>query len=207
MLKNTPRTKCGVVFDKTKNQDWNMDQKIRQDALEIVGKAIEILKTKEDKDILELKELSDHTIHNASVFQDNCSVSLAVLAYALSKMMMRYPQESYEYKEILKLFLIEKENLEKDDENGFNDTMKRLFLLISKIDSKLEMYVQEVINNAQIKKGSKLCEHGVSCAKSAEVLGVSQWDLMNYLGKTKLVEYASGIDLKSRLRFARRLFS
>ena len=184
-----------------------MDPKIRQDALDAVEKVIEILKTKEDKDILDLKELSDHTIHNASIFQDDCSVSLAVLVYALSKIMMRYPQEGYEYKEILKLFLIEKDNLEKDDEQGFNDSMKRLFSIISKIDSKLELYVQEVINNAQIKKGSKLCEHGVSCAKSAEVLGVSQWDLMNYLGKTKIVEYAPGIDLKSRLKFARRLFS
>lgn len=184
-----------------------MDLKIRQDALEAVQRIIEILKTKEDKDILELKELSDHTIHNASIFQDECSVSLAVLVYALSKIMTRYPQESYEYKEILKLFLVEKDNLEKDDENSFNGTMKRLFSLISKIDSKLDMYVQEVINNAQIKKGSKLCEHGVSCAKSAEVLGISQWDLMNYLGKTKIVEYAPGVDLKSRLKFARRLFS
>ena len=184
-----------------------MDAKIKEDALEIIERVIEILKTKEDKDILELKELSDHTIHNASIFQDDCSVSLAVLVYALSKIMMRYPQESYEYKEILNLFLIEKDNLKNDDEKSFNDSMKRLFLLISKIDSKLEMYVQEVITQAQIKKGSKLCEHGVSCAKSAEVLGISQWELMHYLGNTKIIEYEPGIDLKSRLKFARRLFS
>ena len=184
-----------------------MDPKIRQDALEAIERVIEILKTKEDKDILELKELSNHTIHNASIFQDECSVSLAVLVYALSKIMARYPQESYEYKEMLNLFLAEKDNLENDNEKGFNDAMKRLFSLISKIDSKLELYVQEVINNAQIKKGSKLCEHGVSCAKSAEVMGISQWDLMDYMGKTKIIDYAPGVDLKSRIKFARGLFS
>ena len=184
-----------------------MDAKIRQDALEAVERIIEILKTKEDKDILELKDLSDHTIHNASIFQDDCSVSLAVFVYALSKIMGKYPQDSPEYKEILNLFILEKKHLEDDDEKSFHDILKELFSIISKIDAKIDLYVQEVINNAQIKKGSKLCEHGVSCAKSAEVLGVSQWDLMNYLGKTKIVEYTPGIDLKSRLKFARRLFS
>lgn len=183
-----------------------MDAKIKQDALEIIEKVIEILKTREEKDILELKDLSDHTMHNASVFQDDCSVSLAVLVYALSKIMGRYSNESYD-EQVLKLFMLGKQHLQNDDEISFNEDIKKLFSIISKVDSKIDLYVQEVISQAQIKKGSKLCEHGVSCAKSAEVLGISQWDLMDYLGKTKIIEYAPGIDVKSRLKFARRIFS
>ncbi len=178
-----------------------------EDALKIVEGVIEVLQTKEDRDILELKGLSDHTIHNASIFQDECSVSLAVLVYALSKIMGRYSEESPEYMEILDLFILEKKHLKNNDEKSFHEIMKKLFLIISKIDSKIDLYVQEVINQAQIKKGSRLCEHGVSCAQSAEVLGISQWDLMDYLGKTKIIEYAPGIDIKSRMKFARRLFS
>ena len=184
-----------------------MDQKIREDALKIVERVIEILQLKDDKDILELKDLSDHTIHNASIFQDECSVSLAVLVYALSKIMDKYPQDSPEYKEILNLFILEKKHLNNDDEQSFHEAIKKLLSIISKVDSKIDMYVQEVINHAQIKKGSRLCEHGVSCAQSADVLGISQWDLMDYLGKTKIVEYAPGIDIKNRIKFARRLFS
>lgn len=184
-----------------------MDARIREDAIKIVERVIGILKTKEEKDILELRELSNHTVRNASVFQDYCSISLAVLVYALSKIMARYPQESYEYSQILKFFQAEREHLINDDQNSFTDVMKKLFSVISKIDSKIKLYLQEVISQAQIKKGSHLCEHGLSCAKASEILGISQWDLMNYLGKTNIVEYLPGIDVKNRLKFARRLFS
>ena len=71
----------------------------------------------------------------------------------------------------------------------------------------MKLYVQEVINQAQIKKGSKLCEHGLSCSKSAEILGISQWELMNYIGKTKLSEEEHDIvDLRTRIDYARGLF-
>ena len=184
-----------------------MDLKIREDALKIIDGVIEVLETKESNDIHKLKELSDHTIHNASIFQDECSVSLAVLVYALSKIMGNYDPESPEYKVILNLFILEKKHLKNNDETSFHEILKKIFGIISKIDNKIDLYVQEVISQAQIKKGSRLCEHGLSCAKSAEVLGISQWDLMDYLGKTKIVDYAPGIDIKSRMKFARRLFS
>ena len=62
-----------------------MEGAVRNDALHIISKVIEILETKKQKHTMELKELSNNTIHNASVFQDECSVSIAVLIYALSK--------------------------------------------------------------------------------------------------------------------------
>ena len=185
-----------------------MDERVRLDALGIIDRVIGILKSKDGKDTQELKDISNHTIHNASVFQDECSVSIAVLIYALSKVIDRYKEGSLEYKLLLELFESEKKNLQNGDEQSFNGTMKKLFSEISKIDSKINLYVQEVISQAQIKKGSKLCEHGLSCAKASEVLGISQWDLMHYLGKTNLTEEnINAIDLKSRLKFAKRLFS
>ena len=184
-----------------------MDERVRRDALRIIERVISLLEAKEGRDIFELKELSNHTIHNASIFQDECSVSMAVLVYALSKVISRY-SENIEYKRLLGLFEIERKNLQNNDEQSFNSAMKILFSEISKMDNKINLYVQEVISQAQIKKGSKLCEHGLSCAKASEVLGISQWDLMHYLGKTTLTEEnINPIDLKSRLKFAKRLFS
>ena len=55
-----------------------MDKIIKKDILSIISKTIAILKIKEEKDIIELKELSNHTIHNASIFQDEDSVSIAI---------------------------------------------------------------------------------------------------------------------------------
>jgi len=184
-----------------------MDRIVRKDALQIINKVIGILKTKENKHIIELKDLSNHTIHNASVFQDHCSVSIAVLIYALSKIIER-KQDSLDYDNILNLLKRLKENIQNNEDSKFNTSIKKLFSEISKLDSKIKLYVQEVINQAQIKKGSKLCEHGLSCAKASEVLGISQWELMNYIGKTNLAENVPEIiNVRARLKFARGLFS
>lgn len=183
-----------------------MEERIRKDALQTINRVVDLLKVKGEKDVTELKELSNHTIHNASIFQDHCSVPIAVLVYALSKVIDRYQKKDIEYDNLLGLFEACKMDLENDDEISFKKTMQKLFLEISKIDSKLNIYVQEVVSQAQIKKGSKLCEHGLSCAKASEVLGISQWELMSYLGKTKITEDVPKIDLSSRLKLARRLF-
>ena len=79
-----------------------MNETIKKDALHILDGVIEILKVKEQKDVIEIKNLSNHTIHNASVFQDDCSVSIAVVIYALSKIVER-KQHELNYIQILKI--------------------------------------------------------------------------------------------------------
>jgi predicted transcriptional regulator len=78
---------------------------------------------------------------------------------------------------------------------------------ISKYDGELKAYVEEVLGKARLKKGSKMIEQGLSVAKVAELLDVTQWDLMSYLGKTKIID-AITLDkvVKSRLQTARKLF-
>ena len=51
-----------------------MNDIIREDIIKILERVIDILAVKETKDIIELKELSNHTIHNASIFQDKDSI-------------------------------------------------------------------------------------------------------------------------------------
>ena len=183
-----------------------MESAVRNDALQIINGVIEILETKEEKDTMELKELSNNTIHNASVFQDECSVSVAVLIYALSKIIERNPE--FDYRGVFRFLKDARDDLENDKEDDFHAAIEKLFSEISKLDSKIKLYVQEVINQAQIKKGSKLCEHGLSCAKASQILGISQWELMNYIGKTNLAENAAQIiSVRARLKFARSLFA
>ena len=184
-----------------------MDEIVRKDALQILNQVIDILRVKEEKDVIELKDLSNHTIHNASVFQDETSVSIAVLVYALSKIIER-KQNELNYTNILKFLETAREHLQNNEEYNFNLIIKKLFSEILRIDSKLKLYIQEVINQAQIKKGFQLYKHGLSCAKASEILGISQWELMNYIGKTKLNEDIPDIvDVRTRLKFARGLFS
>ena len=49
-------------------------------------------------------------------------------------------------------------------------------------------------------------EHGISVARTAEILGIGQWELMNYIGKTWGPEFVSDQDVQKRIAVARKLF-
>ena len=184
-----------------------MQDIIKKDILSVLVKIVEILKVKEDIDAVEIKELSNNVIHNASVFQDEDSISIAVLAYSLSKIIER-KQKDIDYGRLLKMLNSAISGLNANQDELFRKSVKDIFSFIRAVDEKLKLYIQEVINQAQIKKGCKLCEHGISVAKASEVLGISQWDLMHYLGKTMLIDQlAEPVSIAKRMKVARGLFS
>ena len=179
---------------------------IKKDILAVLEDLVEILKVKEEGDITELKELSNHVIHNASVFQDEDSVSVAILIYALSKIIER-KQRDLDYNKILGMLNSCISNLKNNNDDLFRKSIKGIFSFIRIMDEKIKMYIHEVINQARIKKGCKMCEHGISVARAAEVLGISQWEIMHYMGKTTLIDqFSEPVNAAKRLKFARSLF-
>lgn len=185
-----------------------MIEAIRLDILDVLDKVIKILEIKEEKDLVEIKELSNHTIHSASIFQDNDSVSIAVVVYALYKIIERgVDYESKIYTKILSHLRKTKQYLYKKDFTRYQAMIRGMLKEISGIDRKLKIYIMDVIEKARIKKGSKIYEHGVSIARAAEILGISQWELMSYVGKTEIVEEVPKVtSLRNRLGLVRRLF-
>jgi hypothetical protein len=182
-----------------------MDEVVKKDILRVLSDVANILKIEEEKDIVEIRELSNHTIHNASIFQDEDSVSIAILIYSLSKVIERR-EGKLNYKNLLRLITDAKKNLEYNRIDAYRKTIKKLFNFISTIDTKLKLYIEQVINQAEIKKGSKLYAHGISLGRAAEILGISQWELMFYIGKTKQADVKGGVNVKTRLNYARSLF-
>ena len=96
--------------------------------------------------------------------------------------------------------------LHNENIGGYKFAIKGVFKEIAKTESKIKVYIEEVIHQAQIKKGSKIFEHGISIARASEMLGISQWELMRYIGKTSITEYAGAEITKKRLKIARELF-
>jgi len=182
-----------------------MDTIVKADILSVLAGFIDILKVKEERDISDVRELSNHTIHNASIFQDEDSVSIAILIYSFSKIMERQ-QKELSYKPFISLAQKAYFYLSKDNVNAYRFSIKKLFSFVSAFDKQLELYIEEVISQAQIKKGSKIYEHGISLARVAEIIGISQWELMNYVGKTTITDSNPLTDIKNRLKFARSLF-
>ena len=182
-----------------------MSEIIKKDILSILSEVISILEVKEEKDVRELRELSNRTVHNSSIFQDEDSISIAIVVYSLSKVIER--KENIDYKTIIYLLKNSKGCLLKDDVKGYRNNIKKTFNFISRIDSKLKLYVEELVEKSKIKKGSRIYEHGISLARVAELLGISEWELMSYVGKTQIIDAEKEkFDVRARLNFARNIF-
>ena len=55
---------------------------------------------------------------------------------------------------------------------------------IEKLSGKLKEYIKDVFLKAEINRASRIYEHGISMKKTAEILGVSIWELAEYAGQT-----------------------
>ncbi|PIN79722.1 hypothetical protein COV16_02670 [Candidatus Woesearchaeota archaeon CG10_big_fil_rev_8_21_14_0_10_34_8] len=157
-----------------------------------------------NKNVYTLREESNHIIHCATVFQSQEPIQTAVIIHALAKIMSRGETITPEILEHIQKAI---EFIKVDNLRGFNNEIKILLKTISTIDKHLSNYMQHVITEARIKKGYKIYEHGISLRQTAEIFGLSQWELMKYIGKTKTSEYvATTIPIEKRLAFARTLF-
>lgn len=182
-----------------------MEENVKKDLLSVLKETLIILNQK-NPDSSYLKKLSDHVIHNASIYQDEDSISVAILIYSLSKLLDRL-NAGFDYSKIKDLISNAIDFLENDNMESYQDFIAQIFSIISKADAKFTKYIGEVIDQASIKKGSKIYEHGISASKTAQILGISLWDFYRYLGVTNISDINSEISsVRDRLKFARKLF-
>jgi hypothetical protein len=177
-----------------------MEDKVKTDILNVLDNSSKMI---ERDDMTGLKELSNHTIHNASIFQDEDSVTIAVIMYTLAKIFERENKAELLFVPIINNA---KRNLFENKISEYKENLKKLYELIKNRDSKNKLYVQEVFEQAGVKKSSKIYEHGVSMGQAASILGISQWELMEYIGKTSISDSFEPQNLKKRLSTARKLF-
>jgi predicted RNA-binding protein len=171
------------------------------------------LKALQKKDVFTLKDLSNRTIHSASIYQDTNSITLAVVVYALSKIAERPKYE--EYKDWPKFYNIIEKNIQNavkdlkyDDIESFQSDLMEIRDAISKLSGHLKIYIEEVFRKAAINKASRIYEHGVSMQQTAEMLGVSPFELAEYAGGTGIsdVNLSLTLDIRKRINLARSIF-
>ncbi len=188
-----------------------MQEKVKKDILNVLKESLKAIKK---EDISKLKDLSDHVIHNASILQDEYSISTAVIIYSIAKIFERTRYRKYKewnifYKSVIENLNNARIDLEKDNITEYEHHMHNLLQSIDKLGRKFRKYIIDVINKAKISKASRIHEHGLSIGKTAELLGISEWDLVGYVGETGIadVKYNVTMSAKERLRMARRIFS
>ena len=165
-----------------------------------------------NRDSALLRELSNHTLHTASISQDEDAVTIAVMIYSFSKI---FERNYNEYKDWDKFYSSLKEGLKKAiktlERNNIQEyelAMKEIISNLNKLDSKLRDYIKIVLESARIHKASRIHEHGISVGRTSELLGISEWELMEYVGKTGIsdVPMARTVSISERMKTVRSIF-
>ncbi len=156
------------------------------------------------QDTERLAKLSDTVIHNASVFQDEDTIEIAIAIYALAKLLHRKAEL---HDQFLALISHLEHLFSQKQYHAYRRSLKHLLTLVDEGDNNVTKLAKEVIASARVKKGSKLYYHGISVAQSACALGISQWELYNYIGKAERDEdeTASVANTRKRLAYTKQL--
>lgn len=184
----------------------------RSNLIRVLDKTIKAIK---NEDVVSLNDLSNQTIHDATILQDEYAISFAVLVYTLSKLYERHIHYG-QFKgwdkfcsDCIKSLEASKISLEKNNILDFEVNIKSYLKSLERVDSKLKIYIKDVLNKAKINKASRLYEHGLSVGHTAELLGISRYELMDYIGKTYIADVKENqtTSVKKRLETARKVFS
>jgi hypothetical protein len=145
------------------------------------------------KDWMKLKNLSNQTIHSATIHQDPVNIVIAVLVYSFSKVLER---ESYQrmkewdlfYKYILENWDLMINASQKNKKQELLNYAGEIRNYLNNMTGNLGEYIKDIFRKAEINKAFKLYEHGISSAQTAELLGISLWDLASYIGQSNIYE-------------------
>jgi len=165
-----------------------------------------------EKDSAKIKNLSDQTVHTATISQDHDNIVIAVLVYSIGKIIEReYYKEMGGWDEfyatLIKNLNLAIEALQQKNFEKFRECEKRIRFSITSIDSNLREYIEDIYKKAQINKASKIYEHGLSMERTAQLLGINLWDVASYIGQSRSIEPVESLETKKRIKIAEDFFS
>lgn len=183
----------------------------KENVLRIFQEAREAIK---NNDSVKLKLLSNQTNNTASLTQDPDNIAVAVAVYSISKMVERTEYRTLPgWKDFYKIITSSVDNcisaLKNDDAKKLTNSLIAIRNAVAKLSGKLKEYVQDVFRKAQINKASKIYEHGISMEQTANLLGVTLFELASYAGQKPEgaeVSLTNTLDVKSRIKTAMGLF-
>jgi hypothetical protein len=160
-----------------------------------------------------VKALSNQTAHSAAISQDPDNIIVAVLVYSIGKVLERDNYRQMEgwkefYEATTKNLKLAIQALEKKDIEKGRLFLGRIRNSLNKITGDLSRYIKDIFRKAQINKAFKLYEHGLSTEKTAELLGISLWDLASYIGQSSISEakISMSMPVAERIKIAEDIF-
>lgn len=186
-----------------------MQSGFRDHLLDILNSLLKAIKT---KNLAEIKDLSNQTIHSLTIFQDNLSRDIAVLTYSIFKILSRTDYQQKKgwdkfYSIMLEDLTLAKAYLKNNDTEQYSSSLNKIQESINVLDPKIQSEINDIFESSKISKASRITEHGVSLGQAAQALKVSPWELQQYTGKTGISERGFVGNIKKRLEFAKSLFN
>lgn len=177
----------------------------KEHILGIIKKAREAV---EKEDVIELKNLSDQTVHSSSIYHDPDNIAIAVIIYSLSKIVERERYQQYpEWKKFFSSYLSSLDNMakaiEKNNLELYRENAKKIRSSINQLSGNFKKHIQDVFRKAEISKASRIYEHGISMEETASLLGITIWELAEYAGQTGISDVNFNITLpeKERIKY------
>lgn len=177
--------------------------------LRIFKEAKEALKS---EDSSKLKDLSNQTIHTASITQDPDNVAVAVIIYSLSKIIEKPTLKSNKnWSKFYNSILMETDHLidiiKNKDEKHLSVHIEEFRKKVSGFGN-LKKYIEEVFRKASINKASRIYEHGISMERTAGLLGITLFELAGYAGQSEITEHNlyKTFNVKDRIKLAMGMF-
>lgn len=173
----------------------------------------ETKKATAEENVIRLKELSNQTIHSASTSQDTDSILIAIIIYSLSKIIerkMQYGERKCDAfcDSVSKKLANAVTALKNDNEDLFHNILQTIINSINKLSTDFKQNIQNIFHKARINKASRIYEHGISMEKTAELLGISQYELANYAGQSGVSDAPEvrTSPVKDRIKLAMEMF-
>jgi len=187
-----------------------INSNVKSDILIVLKESLKAIKR---NDLPHLREQSFKTVHDSSVYQDEYSISISVVIYAIFKVLEKNQYKEYRNWENFHRGLIRELEqaiiyFEKEDLKRYSNSLKRIIASLMKLDQRVGGYIDNIIQSTKIKKASNIQRHGLSSGRAAELFGISKWDLLPYSGQTRDQEGKRGISKspKERIIIARKIF-
>lgn len=182
-----------------------MKDVIRTEIVYDLDEAVKILANRELQDYQQLEELSNHAIEDVAAHKDLDLVTITVLLYSLFKVIQTLSDSDYDA--ILNNLGGASDSLKVNDFGKYNSYIRKSYELVRNSNAKVKHYLEDVMQAARIKKGALLLEKGLSIGQAAGLMGLTNWDLQTYAGRSMAFgQNQEKFPAKKRLALALKIF-
>ncbi len=187
-----------------------MEQKEIEHTINVLKSAKQALLSKNS---FELSRLSNQKIHTASSAQDIESITLIIILYTLSKIIerrdsLKIPKWDFFIKKFNLFLDLAIKALNENNEKKYQNYILKTKTSLESLPINLKRYVKEILKKASINKAFHIYEHGLSLGQTAKLLGLTQWELLEYTSlRTPDSSLPETLETKKRAQMALEFFA